>query len=74
MSRIDLAGQADVTFVGVGTVDENAALLRDGFVRADEVRALAPFLLEAGFVRSGPGFRYAGPPETDPLGQGDDED
>ena len=22
---------------------------------------LAPFLLEAGFVRSGPGFRYAGP-------------
>lgn len=37
---IDLAGQADVTFVGVGTVDENAALLRDGFVRADEIRSL----------------------------------
>ena len=36
----DLAPQADVTFVGIGTVDETAALLRDGFVRADEVRAL----------------------------------
>jgi ATP-dependent Lhr-like helicase len=29
---------------------------------------LAPFLLEAGFVRSGPGFRYAGPtPEPAPV-------
>ena len=37
---IDLAGQADVAFVGVGTVDENAALLRDGFVRPDELRSL----------------------------------
>lgn len=36
----DLARQADVTFVGIGTVDEDAALLRDGFVRADELRAL----------------------------------
>jgi DNA-binding transcriptional regulator LsrR (DeoR family) len=36
----ELARQADVTFVGVGTVDEEAALLRDGFVRPDEVRAL----------------------------------
>jgi ATP-dependent Lhr-like helicase len=49
---------------------------------------LAPFLLEAGFVRFGPGFRYAGPsfpaltesegsavhPETDPSGRADDED
>jgi DNA-binding transcriptional regulator LsrR (DeoR family) len=37
---MDLAAQADVTFVGIGTVDETAALLRDGFVRADELRAL----------------------------------
>jgi DNA-binding transcriptional regulator LsrR (DeoR family) len=36
---MDLASQADVTFVGIGTVDETAALLRDGFVRADELRA-----------------------------------
>jgi DNA-binding transcriptional regulator LsrR (DeoR family) len=37
---MDLAMQADVTFVGIGTVDETAALLRDGFVRADELRAM----------------------------------
>ena len=37
---LDLASQADVTFVGVGTIDEDAALLRDGFVKADEIRAL----------------------------------
>ena len=37
---IELARQADVTFIGIGTVDENAALLRDGFVRPDEIRAL----------------------------------
>jgi DNA-binding transcriptional regulator LsrR (DeoR family) len=37
---IELARQADVTFVGIGTVDETAALLRDGFVRQDEIRAL----------------------------------
>jgi DNA-binding transcriptional regulator LsrR (DeoR family) len=37
---IELAKQADITFVGVGTVDEEAALLRDGFVRPDEIRAL----------------------------------
>jgi DNA-binding transcriptional regulator LsrR (DeoR family) len=37
---IELARQADITFVGIGTVDDDAALLRDGFVRADEVRAL----------------------------------
>jgi DNA-binding transcriptional regulator LsrR (DeoR family) len=37
---MDLATQADVTFVGVGTVDENAALIRDGFVRPDEMRAM----------------------------------
>ncbi|WP_119390928.1 sugar-binding transcriptional regulator [Taklimakanibacter lacteus] len=37
---IELARQADVTFVGIGTVDEDAALLRDGFVKSDEIRAL----------------------------------
>jgi DNA-binding transcriptional regulator LsrR (DeoR family) len=37
---MDLAAQADVSFVGVGTVDENSAMLRDGFVRADELRAI----------------------------------
>ena len=37
---VDLARQSDVIFVGIGTVDEDAALLRDGFVRADEMRAL----------------------------------
>jgi DNA-binding transcriptional regulator LsrR (DeoR family) len=37
---MDLALQADVTFVGIGTVDETAALLRDGFVRPDELRAM----------------------------------
>ncbi|MGE4252122.1 MAG: sugar-binding transcriptional regulator [Parvibaculaceae bacterium] len=36
----ELARQADVTFVGIGTVDDDAALLRDGFVRPDEIRAL----------------------------------
>jgi DNA-binding transcriptional regulator LsrR (DeoR family) len=37
---LDLARQADVTFVGLGTIDENAALLRDGFVRHEEIRSL----------------------------------
>lgn len=37
---IDLAKQADVTFFGIGTIDDEAALLRDGFVRHDEIRAL----------------------------------
>jgi DNA-binding transcriptional regulator LsrR (DeoR family) len=37
---MDLAAQADAAFVGIGTVDETAALLRDGFVRADELRAM----------------------------------
>ncbi len=37
---IDLAEQADVAFVGIGTIGDDAALLRDGFVKADEVRAL----------------------------------
>ncbi len=37
---LDLASQADVTFVGIGTVGDDAAILRDGFVRPDEIRAL----------------------------------
>lgn len=37
---LELARQADVTFVGIGTVDDGAALLRDGFVKTDEIRAL----------------------------------
>jgi DNA-binding transcriptional regulator LsrR (DeoR family) len=37
---MDLAAQADVSFVGVGTVDENSAMLRDGFIRPDELRAM----------------------------------
>jgi DNA-binding transcriptional regulator LsrR (DeoR family) len=37
---MDLAAQADVSFVGIGTVDETSAMLRDGFVRADELRAM----------------------------------
>jgi hypothetical protein len=31
---------------------------------------LAPFLAEAGFVRSGPGFRLAGSPATVPAAEG----
>ncbi len=37
---MDLAAQADVSFVGIGTVDESSAMLRDGFVRSDELRAM----------------------------------
>jgi DNA-binding transcriptional regulator LsrR (DeoR family) len=37
---VDLAEQAEVTFVGIGTVDNDAALLRDGFVRPEEIRSL----------------------------------
>lgn len=37
---MELASQADVTFVGIGTVDETAAMLRDGFVRPEEMRAM----------------------------------
>ncbi len=36
----DLAEQADITFVGIGTVDADAAVLRDGFMRPEEVRSL----------------------------------
>lgn len=37
---VDLAEQADVTFVGIGTIDDDAALLRDGFVKKEEIRSL----------------------------------
>ncbi len=37
---VELAEQADVTIVGIGTIDEDAAMLRDGFVKADEIRSL----------------------------------
>ena len=37
---LDLAEQADVAFVGIGTIDSGAALLRDGFVKPDEIRSL----------------------------------
>jgi DNA-binding transcriptional regulator LsrR (DeoR family) len=51
---IELARQADVIFVGIGTVDDDAALLRDGFVRHDEVRAL----MRAGAVGEIIGWSY----------------
>jgi len=37
---VDLAEQANLTFVGIGTVDADAALLRDGFVKLEEIRSL----------------------------------
>jgi DNA-binding transcriptional regulator LsrR (DeoR family) len=36
----DLAEQADLTIVGIGAIDTNAALLRDGFVKSEEIRSL----------------------------------
>lgn len=53
---MDLAAQADVTFVGIGTVDDKAALLRDGFVRPDEIRAM----VKAGAVGEIIGWSYDG--------------
>jgi len=38
---LELAGQADVTFVGIGGIDEHAPLAVDGFVTREEMRALA---------------------------------
>lgn len=38
---IELARQADVTFVGVGEIGDQAPLLQDGFVNRDEIRALS---------------------------------
>jgi DNA-binding transcriptional regulator LsrR (DeoR family) len=40
MSVIDLAKQADVTFVGVGQMGDSAPLVQDGFVNPAEMRAL----------------------------------
>ncbi|MEZ5832426.1 MAG: sugar-binding transcriptional regulator [Dongiaceae bacterium] len=40
MSVVDLAQQADVTFVGVGQMGDNAPLVQDGFVTTAEMRAL----------------------------------
>jgi DNA-binding transcriptional regulator LsrR (DeoR family) len=37
---VELAEQADVTFIGIGTIDNDAALLRDGFVKSEEIRSL----------------------------------
>lgn len=37
---IDLVEQSDVCFVGIGSIDNDAALLRDGFVKPEEIRAL----------------------------------
>lgn len=53
---LELARQADVTFIGIGTVDDDAALLRDGFVRADEIRAL----VRAGAVGEVIGWAFDG--------------
>jgi DNA-binding transcriptional regulator LsrR (DeoR family) len=40
MSVIDLAKQADITFVGVGQMGDSAPLVQDGFVTMAEMRAL----------------------------------
>ncbi|KGF68985.1 DeoR faimly transcriptional regulator [Hoeflea sp. BAL378] len=37
---LELARQADVTFVGIGNIGDNAPLLVDGFVSREETRAL----------------------------------
>ena len=51
---IELAGQADVTYVGIGSVGDDAALLRDGFVKPDEMRAV----MRAGAVGEIVGWAY----------------
>jgi DNA-binding transcriptional regulator LsrR (DeoR family) len=51
---VELALQADITFVGVGTVGDDAALLRDGFVKHDEMRAM----VKAGAVGEIVGWSY----------------
>lgn len=38
---LELARQADVTFVGIGNMDLNAPLLVDGFLTRDDIRAFA---------------------------------
>ncbi len=39
-SVLALVEQADVTFVGVGSIGENSALLKDGFITAEENESL----------------------------------
>lgn len=51
---LELAGQADVTYVGIGSVGDDAALLRDGFVKPDEMRAV----MRAGAVGEIVGWAY----------------
>ena len=53
---IDLARQADVTMVGIGQLGEQAPLLQDGFVTADEMRGL----LKAGAVGEIVGWAFDG--------------
>ena len=53
---IELARQADVTYVGIGMIGDDAALLRDGFVRNDEMRAL----VRAGAVGEMIGWAFDG--------------
>jgi DNA-binding transcriptional regulator LsrR (DeoR family) len=53
-SVIDLAKQADVTFVGVGQMGDSAPLLQDGFVNPAEMRAL----VKAGAVGEILGWAY----------------
>lgn len=52
----DLARQADIIFVGIGSIGEDAPLLRDGFVKHDEMRAL----VKAGAVGEIIGWSYDG--------------
>jgi len=51
---IELGRQADVTFVGVGIMGEDAALIRDGFVKPEEMRAM----VKAGAVGEIIGWAY----------------
>ncbi|SEO06226.1 YD repeat-containing protein [Paracoccus alcaliphilus] len=37
---IEMSALAEVAFVGIGTLDRNAALMKDGFLSADELAAL----------------------------------
>ncbi len=39
-NTLELCRRADIVFVGIGSMDETAPLLKDGFVRLDEMRAL----------------------------------
>jgi DNA-binding transcriptional regulator LsrR (DeoR family) len=51
---IDLVEQADVSFVGVGSVDNEAALMVDGFMKPEEIRSL----VRAGAVGEITGWAY----------------